>query len=134
MHFIKKWGFPLQELIKGCVSMFIGIYLWKCVWLSEICHNFKHLWTMFLCIEFHFDEMSRKIWGSKSKMFKTWNIVIPIDDEIKATMAAIKMIFWVHFHKLRYAHYKLSVVSIIAMQSVKTVAPIEKAGETMKVW
>ena len=44
-----------------------------------------------------------------------------------------KMIFWFHFHKLQYAHYRLSIVTIIAMQSFKTVAPIEKAGETMKV-
>ena len=27
----------------------------------------------------------------------------------------IKMIFWFHFHKLRYANYRLSIVSIIAM-------------------
>ena len=45
----------------------------------------------------------------------------------------LKMIFWFHFHKLRYAHYRLSFVSLISMQSFKPVAPIEKAGETMKV-
>ena len=45
----------------------------------------------------------------------------------------IKIIFWFHFDKLRYAHYRSSFVSLIAMQSFKAVTPIEKAGETMKV-
>ena len=42
-------------------------------------------------------------------------------------------VFWFHFHKLRYAHYRSSFVSVIGMQSFKAVTPIEKAGETMKV-
>ena len=46
----------------------------------------------------------------------------------------VKMIFWFHFHKLRYAHIRLSCVSLISMQSFKAVTPIKKAGETMKVW
>ena len=45
----------------------------------------------------------------------------------------LKMILWFHFHKLRYAHYRLSIVSIIAIESFETVALIEKAGEMMKV-
>ena len=52
---------------------------------------------------------------------------------LKNSKLVFKMIFWFHFDKLRYAHYRLSIVSIIAMQSFKTVAPIEKAGETLKV-
>ena len=30
-------------------------------------------------------------------------------------LSSLKMIFWFHFHKPRYAHYRLSIVSIIAM-------------------
>ena len=45
----------------------------------------------------------------------------------------VKMIFWFHFDKLRYAHYRSSCVSIIGMPSFKAVTPIEKAGETKKV-
>ena len=41
----------------------------------------------------------------------------------------IKMIFWFHFHKLQYAHYRSSCVSLIGMQSFKAVTPTEKAGE-----
>ena len=50
-----------------------------------------------------------------------------------AVLSQLKMIFWFHFHKLRYAHYRSSCVSLIGMQSFKAVTPIEKAGETMKV-
>ena len=50
-----------------------------------------------------------------------------------STDLGVKMIFWFHFHKLRYAHYRLSIVSLIAMLSFKTIALIKKAGETMKV-
>ena len=43
----------------------------------------------------------------------------------------LKMIFWFHFHELRYAHYRSSFVSLISMQSFKPAAPIEKAEETI---
>ena len=48
-----------------------------------------------------------------------------------------KIIFWFHFHKLRYAHYahyRSSFVSLLGMQSFNAVTPIEKARERMNVW
>ena len=41
--------------------------------------------------------------------------------------------WWFHFCWLRYAHCRLSYESLIALQSLEAVAPIEKTGEAIKV-
>ena len=70
--------------------MFFGINIYVQVYNNVrsiiIINNLR---TMFLCIEFHFDELSKEIWGSNSN-FQTRNTQKPIASEIKATLAAIK--------------------------------------------
>ena len=40
---------------------------------------------------------------------------LSVEQPITFRLSVVKMIFWFHFHKLQYAHYRLSIVSIIAM-------------------
>ena len=69
------------------ISLLSALWAYACVYTRSII-IINDLWTMFLCIEFYFDGMSREIWGSKSN-FQMWNIPKPIAAEIKATMAAM---------------------------------------------
>ena len=68
------------------------------------------------------------------KVYSEISVIVLVVRVWKWISSWLKMIFWFHFHKLPYAPYRLSNVSIIAIQSFKTVAPIEKAGEMLKVW
>ena len=66
--------------------VYIYVYVYGLVRPIIIINN---LWTMFLCIEFHFNEMSREIGGSRSN-FQMWDTLKLNAAEIKATMSAIQ--------------------------------------------
>ena len=69
---------------------------------------------------------------SRGSGFESWWVLYI--SKCPQCICQFKMIFWFHFHKLQYAHFRPSYVSLIGMLSFKAVIPIEKAGETMKVW
>ena len=65
--------------------------------------------------------------------FKSRLWLFSVTQDLKSHTLVIKRIIWFHFSLLPYAHCGLSYVSLIAVQSFGAVAPIEKAGEAIKV-
>ena len=55
------------------------------------------------------------------------NLTTHIAHRNRRYMFRFKMIFWFHFHIGRYAHYRQSFASKIAMQKFKAVTPLEKS-------
>ena len=90
--------------------------------------------SLFIRISFQAKYKSeREFLAGPCKSKSVQNLCEAFLDTITIKFFEFKRIIWFHFFLLPYAHCGLSYVSLIAVQSFGAVAPIEKAGEAIKV-